>query len=227
MPVMDEFQEEREKIKTASPEKKWQYFKDYYLKWVIGIGIGAVIVIYFVVSIITKKDDVLSVLFINFAELPSAEEQVLQPFTEKYVEDPKKQQILLDTSSHISAGEVSDNAANYMKYGYEDEERVMALAYSGGIDLMISGQDVIERYMEAEWFIPLDRVLDADTLAQYDAEGRLLYFEDVPVAVCVDTAKLLNDNYIYDGEGTPSLYAAFGGGSKHMELAVEFLKFIQ
>ena len=207
MPVMDEFQEEREKIKTASPEKKWQYFKDYYLKWVIGIGIGAVIVIYFVVSIITKKDDV--------------------PFTEKYVEDPKKQQILLDTSSHISAGEVSDNAANYMKYGYEDEERVMALAYSDGIDLMISGQDVIERYMEAEWFIPLDGVLDADTLAQYDAEGRLLYFEDVPVAVCVDTAKLLNDNYIYDGEGTPSLYAAFGGGSKHMELAVEFLKFIQ
>ena len=40
---MDEFKEEREKIKTASPEQKWKYFKDYYLKWVIAGGIGNMI----------------------------------------------------------------------------------------------------------------------------------------------------------------------------------------
>ena len=28
---MDEFREEREKIKDASPKQKWKYFKDYYL----------------------------------------------------------------------------------------------------------------------------------------------------------------------------------------------------
>ena len=54
MPVMDEFKEEREKIKTASPEQKWKYFKDYYLKWVIAGGIGVALLISFIVSCISS-----------------------------------------------------------------------------------------------------------------------------------------------------------------------------
>ena len=228
MPVMDEFKEEREKIKTASPEQKWKYFKDYYLKWVIAGGIGLAFVISFIVSIVTKKDDVLTVLLINFTPLETAEAQVEQSFTEQYVEDPKKQQIQLDTTSRIAVGEVSGNdLSSTMTYSYADEERVMALAYTGSIDLMISGEDVIRRYMEAEWFVPLDTVLDADTLAGFEAEGRVIYYADQPAAICMDTAKVLNENYYYAGEGEPSLYAAFGGGSKHADLAVQFLKFIQ
>jgi hypothetical protein len=226
MPVMDEFREEREQIKNASPEKKWQYFKDYYLKWVIGGAIGVALVIWFIVSMVTKKDEVLNVLFINFAELDTADAQIEQPFTEQFVQNPKKEMIILDASSHIAVGDVSDNMA-MVKYTYQDEERLMALAYTGGIDLMISGQDVIERYTEAGWFVSLTDVLDADTIAAYAAEDRVLYYEEIPVAICMDTAELFNANYVYNGEGTPSLYAAFGGGSEHVALAVEFLKFIQ
>ena len=57
--------------------------------------------------------------------------------------------------------------------------------------------------------------------------SRVMYYADQPAAICMDTAKVLNENYYYVGEGEPSLYAAFGGGSKHPELAAEFLKFIQ
>ena len=228
MPVMDEFKEEREKIKTASPEQKWKYFKDYYLKWVIAGGIGLALLISFIVSMVTRKDDMLTVLLINFTPLDTAEAQVEQPFTEQYLENPKKQQIQLDTTSRIAAGEVSGNdLSSAMTYSYADEERVMALAYTGSIDLMISGEDVIRRYMEAEWFVSLDTVLDADTLARFEEEGRVMYYADQPAAICMDTAKVLNENYYYVGEGEPSLYAAFGGGSKHPELAAEFLKFIQ
>ena len=224
---MDEFREEREGIKTASPERKWKYFKDYYLKWVIGIGVLVVILISFIVSIVTKKEEMLSVLFVNFNSMETADAKVLEPFTQAFLEDPDHQMILLDTSSHIAVGEVSDNTSALVKYTYEDEQKMMALAYTGGIDLMISGQDVIERYMEAGWFVPLTDVLDEATLAKYDAEGRVLYYEEEPAAICMDTAKMLNENYYYTGEGDPSLYAAFGGGSPHAELAAAFLEFIQ
>ena len=228
MPVMDEFKEEREAIKNASPEKKWKYFKDYYLKWVIGGAIGLGLLISFIVSVVTQKEGVLEVIFINFNAMPTAEAQVEEAFTQQYVENPKKQRILLDTGSFISVGEVSsDNASPLVAYGYEDETKLMALAYSGSIDLMISGQDVIEKYMEAEWFVSLDTVLDAQTLAKYEEEGRVLYFNEMPAAVCVDSARLLNENYAYAGGEGQSLYAAFGGGSKHAEMAAEFLKFIE
>ena len=167
MPVMDEFKEEREAIKNASPEKKWKYFKDYYLKWVIGGAIGLGLLISFIVSVVTQKEGVLEVIFINFNAMPTAEAQVEEAFTQQYVENPKKQRILLDT------------------------------------------------------------VLDAQTLAKYEEEGRVLYFNEMPAAVCVDSARLLNENYAYaGGEGQP-LYAAFGGGSKHAEMAAQFLKFIE
>lgn len=225
---MDEFKEEREKIKTASPEQKWKYFKDYYLKWVIAIGIAIALLISFIVSMVTRKDDMLTVLLVNFVPLETADAQVKEPFTQQYLEDPKKQQIQLDTGSRIAVGEVSGNdLSSAMTYSYADEERIMALAYTGSIDLMISGEDVIRRYMEAEWFVPLDTVLDADTLAKFEEEGRVIYYAGEPAAVCMDTAKVLNENYYYAGEGEPSLYAAFGGGSKHADLAAEFLKFIQ
>ncbi len=61
MALMDEFKEEREKIKNASPEKKWKYFKDYYLKWVIAIGIIILVLIVFTVDMLTKKENMLTV----------------------------------------------------------------------------------------------------------------------------------------------------------------------
>ena len=77
---MDEFKEEREKIKTAPPKAKWQYFKDYYLKWVIGGGLVIAFVLYLLFTIIFHKKEMLYVGLISYLDRGLAEEELIKPF---------------------------------------------------------------------------------------------------------------------------------------------------
>ena len=59
MAVMDEFREERENLKNASFQKKWQYFWYYYKLHVVIGGFIAFFVISMAHSILTAKDNAL------------------------------------------------------------------------------------------------------------------------------------------------------------------------
>jgi len=65
MAAMDEFREERERIKQADLKTKIQYFLDYY-KWHTIIGISVIVlVVSLIYSMVTNKEDAFTGYFIN------------------------------------------------------------------------------------------------------------------------------------------------------------------
>ncbi len=236
MAVMDEFKEEREKIKTASPKQKWKYFKDYYLVGVV-IAIAILAIIISVIhSILTHKDDALYVCMINFAAEETAQEGVTGAFTERSGIDTKREQIFIEESLYISPELDEDiidtDSGNYsmadaMKYRYEDEQRLAALVITGSVDLIITGEDVFHRFVLQEYFAPLDLVYSAEQLQRYADEERLIYQDGKAVGIYMDDAPLIGQYYRYNGEEGQRIVAGYLYGSKHPELAMDFLDFLE
>ena len=222
MPLMDEFREEREQIRKAPLPQKLGYFKDYYLMPTIFILFVSVVGILLLRSTVFRRPESLYVTMINFAAEDTAEENVEKAF-EKQALESKRDYIAIDSNTYIAA---DMEESEFIKYGYEDEQKLLSLIMSGSLDFVVSGEDVIERYIAQEWFDDLRTILDPELVESLDKEGKLLYAGEVPVAVCVDDASLLTSNYSYNGKEGVSLYAAFPTGSKRRALAAEFLLFL-
>jgi hypothetical protein len=220
MPVMDEFKESRESIKTASFSKKLAYFKDYYLLKTIAVLVALILAVSFLVNYFSAKETALYVTLVNFTELNETSDGLKTPFAEKYL-NPKKQEVIVDHSSFISADE---NEINFVKYGYEDEQRLFTMVMEGDLDLFISGKDILERYGEATWFDDLSTVLSASELEKY--KDSILYQNGIPIAVRIPESSVLNKYYFYSGRETDGIYAGFPAGSKHRETAVNFLLYL-
>lgn len=224
MPLMDEFQEERDKIKTAPFKVKWKYFVDYYLKWVIGIGITLAIIIAVVVTTLTHKDEMLYVSMPNFTQMPTVDKELLEPFIQQHLENPKKQDITVDSSCFILGDtEALSDPDIAALYPYEDDQKVAMVLMVGQMDLMISGEDVIDRFTGSGYVKPLSDVYTEDELKAFDEQGLVKYLDEVPVALCMDDAKILNKYYQYSGVKVDHIYAAYTYG-KHTDLAKLFLE---
>lgn len=222
MAVMDEFKEEREKIKNAPFETKLQYFKDYYLMKTIIILLVLLVGGSYLFTVLTKKEEAVYVTLVNFSETQESHNGLIEPFINKYL-NPRKQTVNLDSSSYISADE---NEANIIKYGYEDEQRLFAMVMTGDIDLFISGEDVMGRYALQQWFDDLRTVLSEEAFKQLEKEDRLLYWDGVPIGVRLEEPSLLFDYYYYNGRQGETIYAGFTTGSRHRETTVQFLNYL-
>ncbi len=245
MAVMDEFREEREQLRTAPLKVKWQYFKDYYLLWTLGalllIGIAAA----FLYSVLTQKEEVFRAVLINRAPSMTAETEVEQAFADSFLTNPKREQIVIDTSIRMqlltdgeetgempgdgtSAAEEAQNIAiTGIKYTYEDEEKLMLLVMTGGADLLVAEQDLFERYVAAEWYQDLRGILDEETLASYKSQDRLLYSGDVPIGIRMDDSELFTTNYPDTEEHDTPSYAGVVNGCLHPDAAAAFLQFLK
>jgi len=245
MAVMDEFREEREQLRTAPLKVKWQYFKDYYLLWTLGalflIGIAAA----FLYSVLTQKEEVFRAVLINRAPSMTAETEVEQAFADSFLTNPKREQIVIDTSIRMqlltdgeetgempgdgtSAAEEAQNIAiTGIKYTYEDEEKLMLLVMTGGADLLVAEQNLFERYVAAEWYQDLRGILDEETLASYKSQDRLLYSGDVPIGIRMDDSELFTTNYPDTEEHDTPSYAGIVNGCLHPDAAAAFLQFLK
>lgn len=222
MPVMDEFREEREAIRHAPFEKKLEYFKDYYLLPTILILVTAGIAGAFLYSYFSQKAPALYVTLVNFNTLEESSEGMTKPFAEEHI-NTRREEIFIDNSSFISADE---NEINFIKYGYEDEQRLFSMVMTGTIDLFITGEDVIDRYAEQEWFDDLRTVYDEAQLKELEAEGRIKYRNNVPVAVNIEDSEILKQYYYYNGSAGVEIYAGFPAGSEHRPMAVQFVNYL-
>ena len=207
MAKMDEFREEREAIKHAPLSKRLGYFKDYYLIPVLIAAASIIFIIVLATSVLFKKEEVLYVALVNFADLG----------------DTKKEEITLDSSSLIST---EDEEINFVKYNYESEQKLLTLVMAGEIDLFVSGLDVIEHYEEQAWFDDLRTILDEETFKRLENEDLILYDKSVPIAVSLEGADLFTENYYYIGEQEGDVYAAFPAGPENRDLAVLFFKYL-
>ena len=222
MAVMDEFRKEREQIKTAPLPKKIQYFKDYYLIPTLFTVFVVTVALLVLKSTVFRRAESLYVCMVNFAPGEEAEENVARAFAERALSD-RKDYITVDSNTYIA---VDEEESDLIKYSYVDEEKLMAMVMSGSLDFLASGQDVIERYMEQDWFDDLTGILDPALLKELEEEGRILYKGSVPVAVSLDDSALVRDNFVYRGKAGEALYGGFPAGSTRRDLAERFLEFI-
>ncbi len=218
MPVMGEFREEREAIRNAPFAKKLEYFKDYYLlKTIIILAViglaGTLLYNYF-----SRKQTALYVVLVNFSAVQESTEEMVTPFAEETI-DTRKEEIIIDSSSYISS---DTNEVNFIKYGYEDEQRLYTMVMNGDIDLLVTGEDVLNRYAEQDWFDDLRIVMDTDDLTSV-GEDRILYWKNVPIGIRIDSTSVLFKYYAYNGKAGETIYAGFPAGGVHQKTAVEFL----
>ena len=227
MPLMDEFREEREKIKDASPEKKWKYFKDYYLKWVIAGVATFIVVIILLVDILTKKENMLTVMFVNFADQGGTTANIEMPFTNGYLENPRKMEITLETNIYLpsdSSDYTSQSAAENYSY-YQSQQRFSMLLMAGELNLVITDEKFIMGLADENYTLELGRVYSDDELAAFG--DRIVYHDGVPVAIRMDDSALIRENLVYKGENAENarICAAFSS-IKRTDLAKQFLSFI-
>jgi len=72
--LMDEFKEEREALKNADFKTKWDYFWEYNKTKVFIIGIFAFLIIGYLYSVVTQKEDAIFVAMLN--SVPGSEESI-------------------------------------------------------------------------------------------------------------------------------------------------------
>jgi ABC-type glycerol-3-phosphate transport system substrate-binding protein len=220
MPVMDEFKEERETIKNAPFSKKLEYFKDYYLMKTIIAVVTAAILGGFLFSYFSKKQIALYVTLVNFSEMQEPE-SLIAPFAQEEI-NSGKEEIFIDSSSYISS---DMNEVNFIKYGYEDEQRLFSMVMTGEMDLFISGGDVLERYAAQQWFEDLSTVIPEADLNRM-GEDSILVFNGVPVGIRIRESSALFKYYYYNGKQGEAVYAGFPAGSVHKDLAVKFVQYL-
>ncbi|MCR5250801.1 MAG: hypothetical protein K6E50_09375 [Lachnospiraceae bacterium] len=233
MPLMDEFREEREKIKDAPMRAKMQYFADYYLKWVIAAAAVLIVVIILIVDMARHKEEMLYVMFANFRDLGRTEADIEDAFAAQYLEDPKKQRINAESDIYILADEEAESNSStdaklYEKYTYSDQQKVTMQLAVGGMDLMISGEDVLRRYVEYGYVIPLENLYSAEELKAFEEAGLLLTVDGKAMAICVDGSELLKNCLEYNGEKKDSMkiYAGFTS-NRRTDMAKQFLEFLK
>ena len=223
MALMDEFKEEREKIKNASPEKKWKYFKDYYLKWVIAIGIIILVLIIFTVDMLTKKENMLTVCFVNMADRGGLRTDIEDVFMEQYLENPKKQEITIETGMYLKSADTDNSIA----YNFQHEQRFSMLLMAGELDLNITEESFIMDLAKQEYVVPLAQVFTEEELKVYEDQGRVICLGDVPVAIDMSGSALIKENLEYKGKSAENatICAAFSS-LKRLEMAKKMLRFL-
>ena len=97
---------------------------------------------------------------------------------------------------------------------------------TGEIDLLITGEDVIERYAAQDWFDDLRDILDEKALADYESSKDIKYWKGVPIAIRIDSSRKLDTYYYYNGKEHTDIYVAFTANSAHRELAAAFVSYL-
>lgn len=226
MAVMDEFKEEREAVKKGPLKKRLSWFFDYN-KWkILAIALAALVAGVFIYQQVTKRETVLYAALVNFAADPAAEGDVQGTFESAYLKNPKREKIVLDSDINIALN--VESVRDGLVYRPEDEEKLAALSLSGGLDMMITGEDVFKKYAAQGYFVPLSEIYgdDLSGLPGGISKENLLKIDGTEAAIPVDSSPVLQKYYYYTGVSGQKLYMGFVYGSKHQEIAKEFADFL-
>lgn len=178
MAVMDEFKEERERIKKyGTRQEKLAYFWDYY-KWHTIIAVIAIIVIgSSIYSSLTAKDIVLNGILLNSysavdEEVPST---LISDFLTEQQIDTTKNDITLNTSLYYTTDEEKNSDYNMSELTYTASQIIVVQVAAGELDFMTGDLETLSSLAYSEYFVDLSTVLSEDQLALY--EPYLLYID--------------------------------------------------
>ncbi len=245
MAVMDEFKEEREKLKSQSFKKKLSYFWTYYKWYVIGGLFIAVILTATVRSFLTRTEDALYGVVVN-GYASDNEEAFLTGFTDYAGIDTKEYSVAFNSTMRISDRlDESTLAASQF---------IMVYTSAGDLDVAVMDAQPFTKYAYSGIYSDLSTLLDSELLSSLS--GRIYYMdyavykqiteleennqssdevirpdplkpeemqEPVPVGIDLTGCSKFMDTYYYES-GTA--YLGIVGNSAHKDTAVKFIEYI-
>lgn len=184
MPVMDEFREERAALKNAPFKQKAAYFWDYY-KWHVIVTISVILLVSVMISqILSRKDTALYLAMVNAADITS-EELPDNNFAEYISLDTDKSDIVYDTSMLIDFSSSNE-------YIVSSLEKFVTYVAAAQLDIVVSGEEVIQKYAHNEVFLDISQFLSAEQTAKYSP-----YFYYIDYSV-IEEIRIAQGNYDYD-----------------------------
>lgn len=192
MAVMDEFKEEREALKNAPLSTKLKYFWDYNRgKVILGI-ILLLIAGGFISAQLTKKEQVVSGVFLNCFE----QEYILGEFSDEFLQEnefnPKKQETYFVTDLPYMVGEKAADA------NMDVNQALYVYASSGVMDFIVSDPDTMDDLAKKYFFIDL-----RDVLTEEESKALETYFvtyeneegEEVPILINIGKNEKMQKAY--------------------------------
>ena len=220
--LRDEMPLGKQSAKDLSFSEKMEF---YWQKYKIHIVVTVLLACFFgniLHPIIHKKETVLSIAYIN--AFPNVEDQVIIDDLEKYLQlNPKKQQVLLDSTYYIDNTSDSPYALTY-------SQKFSVNAMAGNIDVVLSDVTNFDFYGNQGFFRDLTTILSEEELNIYS--DRLYYTnlpdddfnQKVPIGIKIDRSAKICKTSCY-----PNLDAYYGvvTGSDHVDAALSFLNYIE
>ncbi|MCD7805840.1 MAG: hypothetical protein LUH19_00690 [Lachnospiraceae bacterium] len=186
MAVMDEFKEERDKIKHGTFKEKWKYFWDYYKWHVIGTAFVLVVAVWMIHDIVTQKESALYVELLNCATVYDDSEYLSG--VEEYLGIEDGQALTVEAGL-----DVTDDTEDYTAF------EVLAIRIAAKeMDVMVAEEETISGYAGEDTLIDLTTVMTEEQLEHYSD-----YFYYVDYALIesgyYENEDLSYEDMIFDG----------------------------
>lgn len=173
MSLRDELQKEKKKLSRLSFGEKLQYIFDYYKFWILGVVVLVGLVWSVGTTILHNKPTGFYAMLLNAGGQDlsgQADEDAGAAFAEAAGLDDEKQKIIVDTSATFNPNDQS-------QFSMAQNAKIGALYQSHEIDVMVADPGVFTYYALNGSFVDLRDVLDAETLAAYEAAGQVYYID--------------------------------------------------
>ena len=220
--LKDEIRLEQDKLKEQPFSKKIEYFWYYYKIHVIIIVLSACMFGNILHSVLSKKETVLSIAYIN--AFPNIDDEVFIEDFEIYLDlNPQKQQVLLDSSYYIDETSTSPYATTY-------SQKFASNAMAGNLDVVLADVAHFDYYGAQGFFQDLNTILPEDILEKYT--NNLFYIDlpyddtstPVPIGIKIDQTAKICDTSSYPNTDA---YFGFVSGSENIDFALSYLHFLE
>ena len=220
--LRDEIRMQQEKLSQEPFLKKLEYFWDYYKIQVIITVLFACMFGSILHSVITKKETVLSIAFVN--AFPNVEDELMKTDLENYLGlNEKKQQVIIDSTYYIDEESTSPYAVTY-------SQKFSTNAMAGKLDVVLADEVNFDFYAKQGFFQDLSFLLSKEELAHYQEN---LYYIDhpydienkpVPIGIKIDKTNKITETACY-----PNTSAYFGivANSEHADNALLYLNYLE
>ena len=250
MPVMDEFREERDRIKNGSFKDKAKYFFSYYTVHVV-VGFLAVILLAVLIKDMTsQKEYALNAIMLNSIQEMENSAELMSEDCASYAQiDTDKNVVNFDYSIAI----VDNPTSEYEMYG---AQKLLVYTSAGDVDVLMGGADIFTDYANGELFSDLRDILTDEQISKYkdhfyyvdgayvaeiNSEDNIYDasyvapeapdptkpedMEDpIPIGVFVTDCEKLTDNIIFYDESFVAL--GIPASAKHPETAVKLIEYL-
>lgn len=200
MPVMDEFKDEREKIKNGTFKEKLSYFI-YYYKWhVLGILLAILCVVTFIVQLVNQTEDALYVCMLNTTEKGESIYDVSQEASAEYGSlfaayagiDTDEYDIYFDTSMQIDVNSFDETTVN-------STQKYITYLAAAEMDVILSDPEAFLYYAYQEDFYDLREILNDEQIEKY--QDYFFYVDGADIAAYqeyLDSGESLYTDYELD-----------------------------